>query len=139
MEHLQDENASIILRESALKKKCCVYRFTTHDNFQSIQGFLHVVTPLLRKIVNVMKDSDCSLTGHIQLCIQMIDEDYHNEDNTRKDIFYFSTKMTNIYVFNLWLNDVIASLNNKMDAFTDKSSGWIIDYIKFGEFRFIKV
>jgi len=140
MQHYKNEDATAILHESAFKNKCCVYRLTTHKIFHSITKFMEVISPILCEIASmVKKDHANGMMGYIQLCIQMIDEDYNNVTNTRKDVFYFSTKMTYIYNMDIWMKHSIESLNNKMDKFCEKSSGWVIDHIKFAEFRFIKL
>lgn len=139
MDHFENEHGSAILHESAFKNKCCVYRLTTHENLQTINEFMDVLTPLFTKIVSMNKEDDNGIIGYVQLCIQMLDEDYNDTINTRKDIFYFSTKMTSIYNLDIWLNHTTESLNNRLEKFSEKSSGWVIDYIRFGEFRFIKI
>jgi len=136
MDNIQNDYGCITLQEYAFEKKCAVYRLTTFDTHISIEDFFKNLIPLLINLINHVH-KDCELIAQLKLSVQMIDENHADGNIKKKDVYYFASKMTAMYDVNSWINESINRLNNQCEVFVNNSSGWVIDYIKFAEFRYM--
>ena len=135
MEFFQNDYGIVTLHDTAFNKKCCVYRITSYTNNVSLSEFFRKFTSILKAIVeNVQRQS--SIIANVKLRAKMVD-DKHSDDGIREASFHFSTKMEKIYIFEAWMQNVIRVIENQIETFVDKGSGWSMDNIEFAEFCYI--
>ena len=72
MESLQNEHGTVVLEESALNKKCFVYKLTSYANEISVLDFLDKFYSLLKETVENVK-KNATIVAHIRLRVKMID------------------------------------------------------------------
>ena len=137
MKMLANTYGAITLKDSAFKQKCCIYTMKSYKNEISLGNFLNGFEKLILGLANKEIESNKTVIAHLRMAIRMKDIDYGDSAATKEDIFYFSTKLMPIYDFASWFHNANNLLNEQIENFLDKGSGWKIDGIEYGELRYI--